>query len=52
MAGAGSGLELDLSEAQVWELRSGRAVRVDVYGSAAEALEAVGLSEQDAHADS
>jgi ketosteroid isomerase-like protein len=43
--GKGSGLELDLSEAQVWELRSGEAVRLDVYGSAAEALEAVGLSE-------
>ncbi len=43
--GKGSGVELDRSEAQVWELRGGQAVRLDVYGSAAEALEAVGLSE-------
>ena len=43
--GKGSGLELDLSEAQVWQLQAGKAVRLDVYGSAAEALAAVGLSE-------
>ncbi len=43
--GKGSGLEIDLSEAQVWKLRSGKAVRLDSYRSAAEAFEAVGLSE-------
>ena len=43
--GKGSGVELDLPEAQVWELRGGKAVRLDVYGSPAEALQAVGLSE-------
>ena len=47
--GKGSGLELDLSEAQVWKLRSGKAVQLDIYGSAGEALAAVGLSEQDTH---
>ena len=41
--GKGSGVELDHSEAQVWRLRGGKAVRLDVYSSAAEALEAVGL---------
>ncbi len=43
--GKGSGVELDRSEAQVWELRGGKAVRMDVYGSPAEALAAAGLSE-------
>jgi hypothetical protein len=37
---------------QVYRLRDGRAVRIEVYSIEAEALEAVGLSEQDAHADS
>jgi ketosteroid isomerase-like protein len=35
-----------------WEVRDGKGVRVQVYFSWEEALEAVGLSEQDAHADS
>ena len=43
--GKGSGLEFDRLEAQVLEFRSGKAVRLDIYGSTAEALEAVGLSE-------
>jgi ketosteroid isomerase-like protein len=49
--GKGSGVELDVSEAQVWEIRGARAVRLHIYGTVAEALEAVGLSEQDAHVD-
>jgi ketosteroid isomerase-like protein len=43
--GKGSGVALDMSEAQVWEVRGGKAVRLDVYGSAAEALAAVGPAE-------
>ena len=38
--------------AAVWTLRNGKALRVRYYDDKAEALEAVGLSEQDAHADS
>jgi hypothetical protein len=38
---------------QVWTFGDdGRPLRVEMYQSRAEALEAVGLSEQDAHADS
>jgi hypothetical protein len=38
--------------AQVWTLRDGKAIRMQMYASVAEALEAVGLSEQGAHPDS
>jgi len=37
--------------AMVWTLREGRAVRMEVYPTREEAMKAVGLSEQDAHAD-
>ena len=37
---------------QVWTLRDGRIVSFREYKTRREALEAVGLSEQDAHADS
>ena len=43
--GQGSGVELDVVEAQVWEFRGGIAVRLDIYGTEAEALEAAGLEE-------
>jgi ketosteroid isomerase-like protein len=36
----------------VWTLRNGRAMRVRYYDDRTEALEAAGLSEQDAHTDS
>ena len=36
----------------VYTLRAGKIIRIDLHASRAEALEAVGLSEQDAHADS
>jgi uncharacterized protein len=36
----------------VYTLRNGLVVRIDLFGARADALEAVGLSEQDAHADS
>jgi hypothetical protein len=37
--------------AQVWTLWDGQGVSMQLYASVEEALEAVGLSEQDAHAD-
>jgi hypothetical protein len=43
--GKGSGLVLDRQEGQVWQLRHGMAVRLEVYSSGAEALAAVGLEE-------
>ena len=50
--GAGSGLELDRQDAQVYRFRDNKIVRLDYYNSKDQALEAVGLSGQDAHADS
>jgi uncharacterized protein len=47
-----SGIDVDQTYAMVWTLRDGRAARMDLYPTRAQALEAVGLSEQDAHADS
>jgi ketosteroid isomerase-like protein len=47
-----SGIEVDQHFAMVWTLRAGRAVRMDVYPTREEALEAVGLSEQDDQAGS
>jgi ketosteroid isomerase-like protein len=38
--------------AMIWTFRDGRAVRLELYPTRAEALQAVGQSEQDAHADS
>jgi ketosteroid isomerase-like protein len=38
--------------ASVWTVRDGKIARVEFYAVRADALEAVGLSEQDAHADS
>jgi ketosteroid isomerase-like protein len=48
----GSDSVLEQRMAAVWTLRNGKALRVRYYDDKAEALEAVGLSEQDAHADS
>jgi ketosteroid isomerase-like protein len=50
--GRASGLKMDNHIAWVWTFRGDKAVRLVVYEDQAEALEAVGLSEQDAHADS
>ena len=50
--GRGSGIETDARIAHVWTFRDDKAVRMVVFTERAEALEAVGLSEQDAHADS
>ena len=50
--GRASGVELETETAVVFEVRDGRVVRIQGYMDPALALEAVGLSEQDAHTDS
>jgi ketosteroid isomerase-like protein len=40
-----SGIEVEQTFAMVWTVRSGRAIRMDIYPSLDAALEAVGLSE-------
>jgi ketosteroid isomerase-like protein len=52
--GAESGVDVDTpSFPQLWTFRDdGRPLRVEMFQNRAEALEAAGLSEQDAHADS
>ena len=47
-----SGIEVGQHFAMVWTVRGGRATRMELYRTREEALEAVGLSEQDARADS
>ena len=49
--GRGSGIEVEGRFFQVLTLKEGKAVRGEEFSDRAEALEAVGLSEQDAHAD-
>jgi ketosteroid isomerase-like protein len=50
--GRASGVKAEQSVTQVWTLRDGLAVRMSTYLDKQSALEALGLSEQDAHADS
>jgi len=50
--GRGSGIHAEWWLALVYTFRDGKVLRVEEYFDRAEALEAVGLSEQDAHADS
>jgi ketosteroid isomerase-like protein len=50
--GKGSGVETETRPAHIGTVRAGKVVRVVIYPERARALEAVGLSEQDAHADS
>jgi ketosteroid isomerase-like protein len=50
--GAGSGPNLNLELTGVYTVRKGRVLGIEFFWDHAEALEAVGLSEQDAHADS
>ena len=54
MAGRGkaSGVFTKWRYGAVWTLRDGKMISLISYTDPAEALEAVGLSEQDAHADS
>jgi ketosteroid isomerase-like protein len=47
-----SGFEVEQPTYHVWTLKGGKAVRLDATYERAYALEAAGLSEQDAHADS
>jgi len=51
--GKGSGVEVTMEVTSIWTLQDSKVVRVvGGYRDRADALEAVGLSEQDAHADS
>ena len=50
--GKGSGVEVTLEAADVFTLRDGKVIQMTGYPKRAEALEAVGLSEQDGRADS
>jgi len=50
--GKGSGVEVEFRPAHVWTMRAGKAARLEIFPERQRALEAVGLSEQDAHADS
>jgi ketosteroid isomerase-like protein len=43
--GRGSGADIERLDGAVWTLRDGKGVRLDYYGSKAEALDAVGLRE-------
>ncbi len=47
-----TGIPVDMRFAQVWTLRDGQGIRMQMYASVEEALEAAGLSEHDAYADS
>jgi ketosteroid isomerase-like protein len=50
--GKGSGVLIDAHGAGVWSVRNGKVTRAKLFQSKADALEAVGLSEQDARAGS
>jgi ketosteroid isomerase-like protein len=50
--GSGRGPEGGIELTTVWTVRQGRILVAEYFLNQAEALEAVGLSEQDAHADS
>jgi ketosteroid isomerase-like protein len=52
MRGKGSGVKGERRYAYVWRFRAGKIIHCKAFGEPSEALEAVGLSEQDAHADS
>jgi ketosteroid isomerase-like protein len=50
--GLASGVEVETRRGGVWTIRDGKVVRTVWFPSVEEALEALGLSEQDAHVDS
>ena len=50
--GRASGVELENPGTYLYEIKRGKVVSMRTFTDRAEALEAVGLSEQDAHADS
>jgi ketosteroid isomerase-like protein len=47
--GKASGVEVDQRFAQLWTLRDGKIIRMEMYRDREAALEAAGLSEQDTH---
>ena len=47
----GSSAEIEIRVAHVWTMRDGMVARCELFPVRQEALEAAGLSEQDAHAD-
>ena len=49
--GSTSGVPVEIEVTHVYEVRDGQIVRVDEYDTLEEALEAAGLSEQDADSD-
>ena len=50
--GKGSGIETDLHYAVAYRFRGGKIIEIKEFRTKEEALQALGLSEQDAHADS
>jgi ketosteroid isomerase-like protein len=50
--GKGSGVDIEARPTAIWTVLDGKIVRGAVYNDRADALEAAGLSEQDAHAES
>jgi hypothetical protein len=50
--GKGSGISIEGTGAVLWKLRENKVLSARLFQSREDALEAVGLSEQDAHADS
>jgi hypothetical protein len=48
----GSGIETDIEAGGIFDFREGKIVPWEDFGTKEKALEALGLSEQDAHADS
>jgi ketosteroid isomerase-like protein len=52
MRGRTSHADVEATGAQLWTIHKGKLRSLKLYQSKADALEAVGLSEQDAHADS
>jgi ketosteroid isomerase-like protein len=50
--GRASGVELERAATWLFDVKGGKIARLQTYSDRAEALEAAGLSEQDAHGDS
>jgi ketosteroid isomerase-like protein len=50
--GVGEGPELNVESTAIYMIRRGKVLVIEFYWDHAEALETLGLSEQDAHADS
>ena len=49
---SGSGMAMEIRIGHLWTMRDGKAAQLEIFPEREKALEAVGLSEQDAHADS